>query len=146
MNRDDQWEDIVRRLGGSPEQARAEPVFEESPDEVPPQTEDGDQTFVGAGPRDYTLADEEIEDFQPPEPNPVSASSPRTLLSWFGVIGAVILWISAGIGGWQLSWWLSIASTLSCFAGAISLFFLLPKTSAHRDRFDGDDYGNGAKV
>lgn len=146
MNRDDQWEDIVRRLGGSAEQARVEPAFEESADKELPQSADEDQSFVGAGPRDYTLADEEVEDFQPPEPKPVSAGSPRTILSWFGVIGAAVLWILAGMGSWQLPWWLSIASTLGFLAGAMSLFFLLPKTWAHRERFDDDDYGNGAKI
>lgn len=146
MNRDEQWEDIVRRLGGSSEQAKVEPIFEESVDEEPPQTEAGNLSFVTAGPRDYTLAEEEIEDFQPPDPKPVSTARPRTLLSWFGVIGATVLWILAGMGGWPLPWWLSIGSTLAFLAGAVSLFFLLPKTWAHRDRFDDDDYGGGAKV
>src|SRR5699024_967650 len=72
-------------------------------------------------------------------------SNPRTVLSWLGVISAAVLWIVAGMGGWQLPWWLNIASTLGFLAGAISLFFLLPKTWAHRDRFDDDDYGDGAK-
>lgn len=146
MGRDEQWEDIVRRLGGSEEQAQAEPVVENDPDETPAASGDGNPYLALPGPRDYTVVEEEVEDFQPPEPKAVSTGSPRTLLSWFGVLGATVLWILAGLGGWQLPWWLTIISTLSFVAGALSLFFMLPKTRAHRNPFDDDDYGNGAKV
>src|SRR5690625_7696108 len=64
----------------SPEQAHAQPVQEpptshqeESPEDSP------------AGPRDYQVADEIVEDFQPPEPQPIASRSPRAVLSWFGV-------------------------------------------------------------
>lgn len=146
MNRDEQWEDLVRRLGGTPEQAKAEPVSEEPVDSDAPYPESEAPRFTGMGPRDYTLAEEEIDDFQPPEPKPVSTGNPRTILSWLGVFGAIFLWVLAGIGGWQLPWWLGIASTAGFLAGGISLFFLLPKTWAHRDPYDDDDFGGGAKV
>ena len=146
MNRDAEWEDLVRRLGGNPEQAKSEPIFEENGNEDRPHAEEQSRPLSAPGPRDYTLTEDDISDFQPPEPKPVSASNPRTVLSWLGVISAAVLWIVAGMGGWQLPWWLNIASTLGFLAGAISLFFLLPKTWAHRDRFDDDDYGDGAKV
>lgn len=145
-DRDQQWEDLVRRLGGSEDQARAEPIYEERPHAAPTASDDTEQ-FVGLpGPRDYSVAEEEVEDFQPPEPKAVSTGNPRTLLSWFGVLGATILWLLAGMSSWQLPWWLMIVSSLSFIAGAISLFFLLPKTGAHRNPLDDDDYGNGAKV
>lgn len=145
MNHDKQWEDIVRRLGGSEEQAKAEPAFED-PANTDPMGSNNDEQLRLPGPRDYTLAEEEDEDFLPPEPKPVSTANPRTLLSWLGVCGATVLWIVAGLGGWQLPWWLMVASTLSFIAGALSLFFLLPKTRDHRPPFDDDDFGDGAKV
>ncbi|WP_022870611.1 hypothetical protein [Yaniella halotolerans] len=150
-NRDSEWEDLVRRLGGSPEQATGEPIVESHQDRQHRNVEDLDAdvphpTLGAPGPRDYSLAEEEPLDFQPPDPKPVSASAPRTVLSWLGVISATVLWIMAGMAGWQLPWWLSAASILGFLAGVTSLFFLLPKTWAHRDRFDDDDYGSGAKV
>jgi len=150
-NRDSEWEDLVRRLGGNPEKAAGEPPVEERYDTQRRDydawnAEDQYPVVSRPGPRDYVLAEEETLDFHPPDPKPVSASAPRTVLSWLGVIGAVVLWIVAGMASWQLPWWLSIASILGFLAGAISLFFLLPKTWAHRERFDDDDYGGGAKV
>lgn len=142
MNQDEQWEDIVRRLGGSETEAKADPVFEE-PSETQPTVSDRSLPMVG--PRDYTVAEAD-DDFRPPEPKPVSTGNPRTLLSWFGVIAAVILWIVTGMVGWHLPWWLTAVSIAAFIAGASSLFFLLPKTQAHRNPFDDDDYGNGARV
>lgn len=146
QHRDEQWEDLVRRLGGSPEQARAQPKQEEQSDIQSLSESPSEQFAGGMGARDYTLSEEDVEDFQPPDPKPVTTGSPRTVLSWFGVIGAIFLWILAGISGWVLPWWLSTVSIVALLVGAISLFFLLPKTWAHRDRFDDDDFGNGAKV
>ena len=144
MNRDEEWEDIVRRLGGTEQQAQSKPASEDNE----PQPSEGfvSQSLPQAGPRDYTLAEEEIEDFEPPEPNPFATGNPRTILSWSVVIGSVILWILAALGGWQLPWWLSVITLLGFFGGGLSLFFLLPKTWAHRGPSDDDDYGNGAKV
>lgn len=144
MNRDEEWEDIVRRLGGTEQQAQSKLASEDNE----PQLSEGfvSQSLPQAGPRDYTLAEEEIEDFQPPEPNPFATGNPRTILSWSVVIGSVILWILAALGGWQLPWWLSVITLLGFFGGGLSLFFLLPKTWAHRGPSDDDDYGNGAKV
>ena len=149
-HRDREWEDLVRRLGGNPQKAAGEPPGEEQygtqhKDCYDWNTED-QYPVNQPGPRDYVLAEEESVDFQPPDPKPVSASAPRTVLSWLGVTGAVVLWIVAGMASWQLPWWLSIASALGFLASATSLFFLLPKTWAHRDRFDDGDYGGGAKV
>lgn len=140
-NRDEQWEDLVRRLGGTEAQGQSEPASEEPPTSEAPQ-----QPLPYPGPRDYTVADEIVEDFQPPEPKPVATGNPRTILSWTGVLGAVGLWILAALLSWPLPWWLSTATVLGFLAGAVSLFFLLPKTWAHRDFYDDDDYGDGAKV
>lgn len=145
MNRDPEWEDLVRRLGGNPEQAAGEPIPEEQANRHR-DAEDPYPDWIAPGPRDYSLGAGQTQDFQPPDPRPVSAGAPRTVLSWLAVISAAVVWIVAGMAGWQLPWWLSIASALSFLAGAVSLFFLLPKTWAHRDRFDDDDYGSGAKV
>lgn len=141
MNRDDAWEDIVRRLGGTEDQAKAEPAPEDD-EEHEPRVE----PLTHPGPRDYVLAEEIVEDFEQPEPKPLSTSNPRALLSWLGVIGSAFIWILAALGGWSLPLWLTGIITVGFFAGAISLFFLLPKTWADRDFFDDDDYGNGAKV
>lgn len=141
MNPDEQWEDIVRRLRGTAGQARSEPAGEETTPSETPQ-----QPLPAPGPRDYTVADEIAEDFQPPEPKPLATGNPRTILSWAGVLGAAIVWILAALLSWHLPWWLSIVTILGFVAGAISLFFLLPKTWAHRNFFDDDDYGDGAKV
>ncbi len=145
-NEDQQWEDIVRRLGGNENEAKAEPIFEDSPADDTDQSLETDQPLQHFGPRDYTLAEEELEDFQPPEPQPVITGNPRSLLSWAGVIIATLLWLWTGLSGWTLPWWLLTASILSFLGGATSLFFLLPKTWAHRNPADDDDYGDGAKV
>lgn len=140
-NEDKQWEDLIRRLGGTPEQAHAQPVQEpptshqeESPEDSP------------AGPRDYQVADEIVEDFQPPEPQPIASRSPRAVLSWFGVIGALAVWILAAVLRWPLPWWLATVTLVGLLGGAVSLFFLLPKSWAHRDPFDDENYGGGAKL
>ena len=130
---DKEWEDIVRRLGGSSEQARAEPTAE------PPPVAD-------TGPRDYAVAEEVVEDFQPPEPKPIATGNPRTLLSWAGVIGSVLVWLLAALLGISLAWWMSTVTIVAFLAGALSLFFLLPRTREHRKPYDDGDYGNGAQL
>lgn len=138
---DEQWEDIVRRLGGTQDQAQTEPVSES-----PPPSNPESASLPQAGPRDYTVADERIEDFQPPPPKPIANGNPRTVLSWTGVIVPITIWILAALLGLQLAWWISWVTILGFLAGAVSLFFLLPKSWAHRDPFDDDDFGDGAKV
>lgn len=145
-NNNQQWQDIVRRLGGSQEEAKAEPVSEDSPANVFDLSLEIDPSLQPRGPRDYTLAEQEPENFHPPEPQPVMTSSPRSLLSWAGVLMATLLWLCTGFSGWVLPWWLFTASLLSFLGGATSLFFLLPKTWAHRNPVDDEDYGDGAKV
>jgi len=136
-----QWEDLVRRLGGSPEEARAKPAQE------PIQSVSPQQPAVpGQGPRDYSVADEIVEDFQPPQPRPMLAGSPRVVLSWLGILGALVIWIAAALLSWMLPWWITVLTVVSFLGGAISLFFLLPKSWAHRDPYDDDDYGHGAKL
>jgi len=137
----EQWEDIVRRLGGTSEQAQS-PASSESPTHDA-RSEPG---MPLRGPRDYQLADETVEDFQPPNPKPIATGNPRTVLSWFGVVGAVAIWIIAALLSWPLPWWLATVTILGFGGGAVSLFFLLPKSWAHRERFDGDDYGDGARL
>jgi hypothetical protein len=137
----EQWEDLVRRLGGTPEQAQTSPAIGSSDDGQESQPAEAPQ-----GPRDYELAEETVEDFQPPEPKPIASGNPRTVLSWFGVIGAAVIWIIAGLLSWPLPWWLSTVTVVAFLGGAVSLFFLLPKSWAHRDPFDNDDYGDGAKL
>lgn len=145
-NDDGGWEDIVRRLGGSEYEANAEPFFQEPPVGEFDQPAQTDQPLRYFGPRDYTPAEEDPEDFQPPEPQPVTTANPRSLLSWTGVIVATLVWLCAGLSGWALPWWLLSASILSFLASATSLFFLLPKTWAHRNPSDDGDYGDGAKL
>src|SRR5699024_959883 len=96
-NDDQQWEDIVRRLGGNEDEAKAEPILEDSPDTDQPLKPD--QPLQRSGPRDYALAAQEPESLQPPEPQSVSTGKPRSLLSWTGVIIATLLWLFAGLGG-----------------------------------------------
>src|SRR5690625_2687380 len=135
-NQDDQWEDIVRRLGGTQDQAQSEPVHESSsePDHEP-------TSLSPAGPRDYTVAKEFLEDFQPPSPKPITTGSPRTVLSWLGVIGPVTIWVLAALLVLLLVWCMYWPTMLAIFAVAVSLFFLLPKSWAHREPFDDDDFG-----
>lgn len=137
----EQWEDIVQRLGGTPEQAQTPPSYESFPEDAGfrPGTS-------GKGPRDYQLADEVVEDFEPPDPKPIASGNPRTILSWSGVVISAVVWIIAAIFSWQLPWWLTTVTILGFFGGTVSLFFLLPKSWAHRERFDGDDYGDGARL
>lgn len=137
----EQWEDIVRRLGGTPDQARTPPTSESPTEDL---TTPADTPMQG--PRDYQLAEEIVEDFQPPNPKPIASGNPRTVLSWFGVIGAILFWILAALLSWPLPWWLTAATLAGFFGGALSLFFLLPKTWAHRERFEGDDFGGGARL
>ena len=140
-NDDERWEDIVRRLGGTPDQAQTRPEI--NPADAEP---DHQPAIPQQGPRDYQTADEIIEDFQPAEPRPIASGNPRTVLSWLVVIGAGAIWILAALMSWPLPWWLSAVTIIGFLGGALSLFFLLPKTWAHRDPFDDDDYGDGAKL
>lgn len=140
-NDNEQWEDLVRRLGGTSDQAQTPPTSErdtshDAPHPIAPLQ----------GPRDYQLADEEVEDYRPPEPKAIASGNPRTVLSWVGVVGSVIIWILAALLSAPLPWWLSTATLFAFLGGALSLFLLLPKTWAHRDPFDEDDYGDGAKL
>ena len=137
----EQWEDIIRRLGGAPDQAHTPPSSEPFTNAAWPQS----NTHL-PGPRDYQVTGEDVEDFQPPNPKPIASGNPRIVLSWFGVVGAVAIWIVAALFNWSLSGWLATVTILALCGGAISLFFLLPKSWAHRERFDGDDYGDGAKL
>ena len=98
------------------------------------------------GPRDYTVAEEILEDFQPPEPKPIATGNPRTVLSWIGVIGAMTIWLLAALLGIPLAWWTSAVTILVFLASALSLFFLLPRTRDHRNPDYDGDYGNGAQL
>ena len=140
-NDNEQWEDIVRRLGGTSDQAQTPPTHE---DEISPGTPDPIAPLQG--PRDYQLADETVDDFQPPEPKSIASGNPRTVLSWVGLVGSVMIWILAALLSSPLPWWLATATLLAFLGGGLSLFLLLPKTWAHRDPFDEDDYGGGAKL
>lgn len=133
---DKEWEDIVRRLGGSGDEAMAEPTAD-------PRTP---HPSAMQGPRDYTVAEEIVEDFRPPEPPPIATGNPRILLSWSGVIGSVMIWLLAALLGRALSWWLASLTIVAFLAGALSLFFLLPRTREHRDQDDDGDYADGAKL
>lgn len=137
---DKAWQDLVRRLGGSPEQAQSEPTAE------PPPGPDTSNPSSMSGPRDYAPAEEIVEDFQPPEPRPIATGNPRTVLSWIGVIGAIAIWLLAALLGISLAWWMSTATLVAFLAGALSLFFQLPRTRDHRNPYDDDDYGNGAQL
>src|SRR5690625_7561297 len=79
-NDDEQWEDLVRRLGGEPEDSALDPSSYFS---APPP-----------GPRDYHVTEEVSEDFQPPSPKPIATGNPRTILSWTAVLGSVVIWLS----------------------------------------------------
>src|SRR5699024_11876844 len=111
-NQDDQWEDIVRRLGGTQDQAQSEPVHESSsePDHEP-------TSWSPAGPRDYTVAEEFLEDFQPPSHRPITTGSPRTVLSWLGVIGPVSIWVIAAILGLHIAWWNFLSLIMAVLTG-----------------------------
>lgn len=137
---DKAWQDLVRRLGGSPEQAQSEPTVEPPPGPAP------SKPSSMPGPRDYTVAEEILEDFQPPEPKPIATGNPRTVLSWIGVIGAMTIWLLAALLGIPLAWWTSAVTILVFLASALSLFFLLPRTRDHRNPDDDGDYGNGAQL
>ena len=70
-NRDSEWEDLVRRLGGNPEKAAGEPPVEERYDTQRRDydawnAEDQYPVVSRPGPRDYVLAEEETLDFHPP--------------------------------------------------------------------------------
>lgn len=138
-NEHEQWEDIVRRLGGTSDQAQTPPVQDL-------ETSSGAADPPLHGPRDYQLADEIVEDFRPPEPKAIASGNPRAVVSWVGVVGSVLIWIVAALLSTPMAWWLSTLTLLAFLGGALSLFFLLPKTWAHRDPFDEDDYGDGAKL
>lgn len=136
-----QWEDIVRRLGGTSDQAQTP-----SAPDLDASSGDPQPGAPLQGPRDYQLADEIVEDFRPPEPRSIASGNPRAVISWVGVVGAVLVWVLAALLSAPLPWWLSTTTLLAFLGGAVSLFFLLPKTWAHRDPFDEDDYGDGAKL
>lgn len=131
-NDDEQWEDLVRRLGGEPEDSALDPSSYFS---APPP-----------GPRDYHVTEEVSEDFQPPSPKPIATGNPRTILSWTAVLGSVVIWLSTALLGISLAWWLAAATVMCFLAGVVSLFFLLPRSPDHRDPDDSDDYGSGAKL
>lgn len=140
--RDEEWEDLVRRLKGTASQAHTEPMKDSVPTIDPAEPAAG-----SSGPRDYSVLDEQVEDFRPPEPKPIASGNPRTVLSWSAVIGSAILWLAAALLGWSLPWWFSALTIVAFLAGGLSLFFLLPKTWAHRDPLgDDEDYGHGAKL
>lgn len=141
-NYDEQWEDLVRRLGGSPYQSKSQPIPEVPPG---PKTPDSSSGPVPP-PRDYTVAEETVEDFQPPEPKPIASGNPRTVLSWTAVIGSVTVWLFAALLSIPLSWWITTVTVASFLAGALSLFFLLPQKRTLHEPHDDDDYGNGAKL
>jgi len=133
---DKEWEDIVRRLRGSTDEAESAPVAK--PHTFSPS--------AMQGPRDYTVAEEVVEEFQPPKPQPIATGNPRVLLSWTGVIGSVVVWLLAALLGMPLSWWLASLTIGAFLAGALSLFFLLPRTREHLDQHGDGDYGDGAKL
>lgn len=142
----DKWEDLVRRLGGTSEQAQARPSSDphaSDPDEQSPLRQ---PWHPPEGPRDYQLAEEIVEDFHPPVPKPIASGNPRTVLSWIAVIGAITIWLVTALFGWSLPWWLTAVTLIGFGSGVASLFFLLPKSWAHRERFDGDEFGDGAKL
>lgn len=91
---------------------------------------------VGPGPRDYALAEEPDEEFEPPEPEPLGTADPLQLLGWAGAVGGpialiviLVVWPSAPL----LVWLTAAAATL---AGWAVVIWRLP-----RSREDPDDDG-----
>jgi hypothetical protein len=91
---------------------------------------------VGHGPRDYALAEEPDEVFEPPEPEPLDSADPLQLLGWAGAVGGpialilvLVLWPTAP----SLVWLSAIGVTL---VGWGVVIWRLP-----RSRKESDDDG-----
>lgn len=137
---DGDWEDLVRRLGGTPEQAGTPPASEPyTPQEDLPMDHSLD------GPRDYQVVEEDTA-FQPAPPKSLSTVSPRAILSWIGVVGSIAFWTITALFRVQVSVWLTLATIFMFIVGAVSLFFLLPKNRDPYGSSDDDDFGNGARL
>ncbi|WP_425824700.1 hypothetical protein [Streptomyces fractus] len=99
----------------------------------PPQTPAGGPV-AGAGPRDYTLAEDPDENsFVPPE----SPKPPRrgviARIANVVVLVSVVLIVAPVMFGWDKLWWLSAAGTVGAIAGLVVLFLRMDKTGRHDD-------------
>ncbi|MEU8518609.1 hypothetical protein [Streptomyces sp. NBC_01216] len=117
---------------------------------------------VGAGPRDYAVADPDAEDardtdargadddgdgdeghFVPPEPPPLPEADATTKFAWLGVVGGPVLMLLAVVLRWDMTWWL----TTVCVGGFLGGFATLVARMRQDDDEDGyDDPGRGAVV
>jgi hypothetical protein len=128
-------DEVDRRFAELMADLELEPPAAEVPDpdgDAPSQPADA----VGPGPRDYAVAEEPDEEFEPPEPEPLGTADPVQLLGWSGAVGGpiaiilvVVLWPSAP----PLVWLTTIAVTL---VGWALVIWRLP-----RSRKDPDDDG-----
>lgn len=124
------WEQLVRQLQeqdpapGDPFE-RPDPELREPPVAVPTR-----------GPRDFELAEEAEEDWQPQDPGDVMAGlRPTTLLAWVLLIGVGVGLVVLGILLDGLPWWLWLPGLAIVLGAVTSLLQSLPER--HRDDDDG---------
>ncbi|MFD4835143.1 hypothetical protein ACFWPV_35730 [Streptomyces uncialis] len=111
----------------------------------------GSVTFAPGvgGPRDHSLAEPSDDDFEagdeghfvPPEPPPLPDADATAKFAWLGLIGGPLLLLLAVLLGWEMTWWLSLA-TIGGFLGGFATLVARMKP----DDEDEEDPGRGAVV
>ncbi|NBM14890.1 hypothetical protein [Streptomyces sp. GC420] len=104
---------------------------------------------VGAGPRDYSVAEPGGADtgdldeghFVPPEPPPLPPADTTAKFAWLGMIGGPVLLVLAILLQWELTWWLTTLS-IGGFLGGCATLVVRMKPDDEED----DDPGRGAVV
>ncbi len=108
-------------------------------------SQDGDAPALGRdpgpgsttpGPRDYALAPQDEEKFEPPEPGPLSGGDPLVTLAWVGVVSPVVLVLV------YLMLWRGMPAVLLALGGVVfvlAIGTLVWRMPARRRPDDSDD-------
>ncbi|KAA9394438.1 hypothetical protein FCK90_06325 [Kocuria coralli] len=114
------WEEIVERLRG--------PAHG-------PLGENGLEELEEDGPRDYELAEDPDEDWQPPDPGDVTLGlSSGTMTAWGVLVLVPVVMVVLAFMMNGLPWWLWVPGLAVVISSIASLLRKLPE-----DRDDGDD-------
>jgi hypothetical protein len=98
-----------------------------------------------AGPRSWTVPDDEDEHFVPPKPPPLQLS-PAAKGAWAGLFGGPAYLLVATLMSWTVPGWALFGAIAAFIAGFMVLVLHLGGSSGDDPDADSDDPDNGAVV
>jgi hypothetical protein len=116
------------------------PVTGSQDDDAPAFRPDPGTGSTAPGPRDYAVAPQDEEKFEPPEPGPLSGGDPLVTLAWVGVVSPVVLVLV------YLMLWRGMPAVLLGLGGVVFVLAIGTLVWRMPARRRPDDFDDGAVV